>query len=56
MRLTSRFYETEHDLQQMQALLMEARSRANDWHYSHVGEFTFRFFMVACHLNPQEYK
>jgi hypothetical protein len=28
--LTSRCYETEHDLQQMQRLLMEARSRADD--------------------------
>lgn len=55
MKLTSRFYETEHDLQQMQALLMNARSRTNDWCYMHIGEFTFRFFMVACHLNPQEH-
>lgn len=55
MRLTSRFYETEHDLQQMQALLMEARSRTNDWHYAHVGELIFSFFMVTCHLNPQEH-
>jgi ribosomal protein S18 acetylase RimI-like enzyme len=53
--LTSRFYETEHDLQQMQGLLMEARSRTNDWHYWHVGELMFGFFMVACHLNPQEH-
>jgi len=55
MKLTSRFYETEHDLQQMQALLMEARSRTDDWRYMHIGEFTFRFFMVACHLNPHEH-
>lgn len=53
--LTSRFYKTEHDLQQMHGLLMEARSRADDWHYWHVGELTFEFFMVACHLNPQEH-
>lgn len=53
--LTSRFYETEHDLQQMQGLLMEARSRTDDWHYRHVGELAFEFFMVACHLNPQEH-
>ncbi len=53
--LTSRFYETEHDLQQMQGLLMEARSRTNDWHYFHVGELILGFFMVTCHLNPQEY-
>jgi mycothiol synthase len=53
--LTSRFYQTEHDLQQMQGLLMEARSRTDDWHYWHVGELMFGFFMVACHLNPQEH-
>ena len=53
--LTSRFYENEHDLQQMQGLLMEARSRTDDWHYWHVGELTFGFFMVACHLNLQEH-
>jgi hypothetical protein len=53
--LTSRFYKTEHDLQQMQGLLMEARSRTDDWHYWHVGELIFGFFMVACHLNPQEH-
>ena len=53
--LTSRLYETEHDLLQMQNLLMEARARTNDWRYAHVGEMLFRFFMVACHLNPQEY-
>ena len=53
--LTSRSYETERDLQQMQALLMEARSVTDDWRYWHVGELTFRFFTVACHLNPQEH-
>jgi len=53
--LTSRFYETEHDLPQMQGLLMEARSRTNDWRYWHVGELAWGFFMVACHLNPQEH-
>jgi len=53
--LISRFYETEHDLQQMQGLLMEARSRTDDWHYAHVGELTFVFFMVACHLNLREH-
>lgn len=34
---------------------MEARSRTNDWHYFHVGELMWEFFMVACHLNPHEY-
>src|SRR3972149_4877079 len=53
--LTSRFYETEHDLQQMQGMLMEARSQTDVWHYAHVGDLLFQFFMVACHLNPQEH-
>ena len=51
----SRFYETEHDFQQMQALLMEARARTNDWRYGHVGDLAFGFWMVACHLNPHEH-
>jgi len=38
----------------MQDLLMKARSRTNDWHYAHVGELLFAFFMVACHLDPTE--
>jgi len=36
-------------------LLMRGRSRTDDWHYCHVGELLFGFFMVACHLNPQEH-
>ncbi len=53
--VTSRTYETEHDLRQMQAMLMEARAQTDDWHYVHVGDLQFLFFMVACHLKPQEY-
>lgn len=34
---------------------MEGRSRTNDWHYPHVGDLNFWFFMVLCHLNPQEF-
>jgi len=45
-------YETEADLQQMYALLMEARSQTNDWRYWHVGELAFGFFMIDCHLDP----
>ena len=52
--LTSRFYETENDLQSMQDMLMEARLRTSDWRYAHVGELLFSFFMVACHLDPKE--
>jgi hypothetical protein len=50
--VTSRLYETEEDLLQMQALLMEARARTDDWRYAHVGELMWGFFMVVCHLNP----
>ena len=53
--LTSRFYETENDLQSMLDMLMEARSRTGDWHYAHVGELLFLFFMVARHLDPTEH-
>jgi mycothiol synthase len=53
--LTSRLYETELDLRQMQSLLMEGRSCTNDWRYFHVGELMWGFFMVTCHLNPQEH-
>ena len=52
---TSRLYETEHDLLQMRGLLMEARSRTNDWRYWHVGELMWGYFMVLCHLNPREH-
>jgi ribosomal protein S18 acetylase RimI-like enzyme len=55
MATVSRFYETEHDLEQILSLLMEGRSRTTEWHYWHVGELLFNFFMVACHLNPQEH-
>ncbi len=53
--LTSRYYETEDDLRQMQGLLIEARLRTDDWRYWHVGDLMWWFFMVACHLNPQEH-
>jgi ribosomal protein S18 acetylase RimI-like enzyme len=52
---TSRLYVNQRDLEQMQDLLMEARSLTNDWHYAHVGELTFNYFMVACHLDPQKH-
>lgn len=53
--LSSRFYQTEQDLQQMQGMLMEARWQTDDWHYAHVGDLLFQFLMVACHLNPQKH-
>jgi ribosomal protein S18 acetylase RimI-like enzyme len=52
---TSRCYETEHDFQQMQELLMAARARTDDWRYPHVGDLAFGFFMVACHLDPHDH-
>ncbi len=52
---TSRYYESEQDLQQMQDLLMQARAQTDDWRYAHAGDLLFQFFMVACHLNPQEH-
>ena len=54
-RLTSRLYADEYDLKQMRALLMEGRSLTDDWHYSHVGELAFNYFLVACHLDPREH-
>lgn len=39
----------------MQGMLMEGRSRTNDWHYPHVGDLIFWFFMLVCHLTPQEF-
>ena len=53
---TSRPYETEQDLRQMRGLLMEGRSRPDDWRYSaRRRPDVVVFFMVTCHLNPQEY-
>jgi len=39
----------------MQDLLMQARSRTDDWHYPHIGDLVFWFFMVAAHLTRQEF-
>jgi mycothiol synthase len=52
---TSRLYETERDLSEMENLLMHARARTNDWRYAHIGELAFNYFMVACHLNPRDH-
>lgn len=51
--MTSRQFENDNDLKQMHDLLMKGRSLTNDWHYSHVGELTFNYFMVLCHLDPR---
>jgi ribosomal protein S18 acetylase RimI-like enzyme len=52
---TSRQYESEADLLQMQNLLMQGRAQTNDWYYPHVGDLIFWYFMVVCHLNSQEF-
>lgn len=51
----SRSYSAEPDLHQMLALLMEARALTSDWRYAHVGELLFNFFMIDCHLDPQQH-
>jgi len=48
-----RNYQTESDLLQMQAMLMEAHDHTDDWRYPHVGEMLFSFFQVASHLDPE---
>jgi mycothiol synthase len=53
--LTSRLYQAETDLESMLDMLMQARWRTDDWHYAHVGELLFAFFMVACHLEAKEH-
>jgi len=50
--LTSRLYKAENDLKSMLDMLIEARSRTDDWRYAHVGELLFGFFRAACHLDP----
>jgi hypothetical protein len=45
--LTSRLYITGHDLQQMPGLLMEARSRTNDWRYWHVGALMWGYLLAT---------
>ena len=52
---TSRLYQSEGDLIHMQNLLMEGRSLTNDWHYPQVGDLAFWFFMVQCHLEPEQF-
>ncbi len=52
---TSRYYENEDDLLQMQNLLMQGRAQTDDWRYPHIGDLLFWFFMVVCHLDPKEH-
>ena len=53
--ITSRLYASDHDLLYMYRLLMEGRAHTDDWRYPHVGDLGWWFFMVACHLDPQEH-
>jgi ribosomal protein S18 acetylase RimI-like enzyme len=50
--ISSRLYAGEADLQNMLDLLMQGRSRTNDWHYAHIGELLWNYFMLLCHLDP----
>ncbi|HEY7022990.1 MAG TPA: GNAT family N-acetyltransferase [Ktedonobacterales bacterium] len=52
---TSRQYAGEDDLLQMQGLLMDARSRTNDWRYWHIGDLMWAFFLVTRRLNLQDH-
>ena len=52
---TSRPYAGLDDLRAMLDMLMFARRRTNDWHYAHIGEFLFNYFMVECHLDPNQH-
>lgn len=51
----SRLYLDEQDLNSMLDILMEGRASTNDWHYAHVGELLFSYFMVVCHFDPQQH-
>jgi ribosomal protein S18 acetylase RimI-like enzyme len=52
---TSRLYHSETDLVEMLDLIVEGRSQTDDWHYPHVGDLVFWFFMLLCHLDPLEH-
>jgi ribosomal protein S18 acetylase RimI-like enzyme len=51
----SRCYQNERDLLQIYALLMQALLLTSDWRYAHIGELAFNFFMLTCHLDPQQH-
>ncbi|CAA9588220.1 MAG: hypothetical protein AVDCRST_MAG18-4318 [uncultured Thermomicrobiales bacterium] len=53
--LNSRLYDTERDLRAMQDLLVEGRSRTDDWHYPHVGDLMGSVFPLSCHVRLQEH-
>ncbi len=39
----------------MQALLMDARSRSDDWRYWHVGDLLWAFLSLTSHFDPHEH-
>lgn len=51
----SRMFIAEADLLEMLDFLMTARRLSSDWRYAHVGELLFNYFMIECHLLPQEF-
>ncbi len=52
---TSRGLQSQDDLLEMQRLLMAGRSLTDDWRFPHVGDLTFAYFMIACHLGREEH-
>jgi len=34
---------------------VQGRARTDDWHYVHIGDLLFTYFMIASHLVPQEH-
>jgi ribosomal protein S18 acetylase RimI-like enzyme len=50
--ISSRSYQDESDLRNILDMLMVGRRSTNDWHYPHIGEFLWNFFMVLIHLDP----
>ena len=53
--ISSRSYSEQSDYEHMLELLIEARLRTSDWHYAHVGELAFNYFMAAIHLKLEDH-
>jgi GNAT superfamily N-acetyltransferase len=54
-KLKARNYQDECDLRDIMDMLMVGRRSTNDWHYPHIGEFLWNYFMVLIHLDPCEH-
>ncbi|NJD57800.1 MAG: hypothetical protein C3F13_18275 [Anaerolineales bacterium] len=50
-----RNYDDKCDLRDILDMLMVGRRNTNDWHYPHIGEFLWNYFMVLIHLDPCEH-